>query len=120
LLASGGADNVIKIWDFATGEQVRTINGHTKQVTRLKFIGKSDNFATCSGDMTVRYWSTNGGTTRNFPQANDYLYALGVSNDGAVLAVGGEDGLVRLYNGSNGQLVKQLAPPGAEPATPKK
>jgi WD40 repeat protein len=120
LLASAGADNVVKVWDFEKGEQVRTITGHGKQVTRLLFIGKTDQFVTCSGDQTVRFWNVNGGNTRNFGGNNDYLYAIGVSPDGALVAAGGQEGVVRLYNGTNGQLLKSLLPPGAQPATQKK
>jgi hypothetical protein len=120
LLASASADNSVKVWDFATGEQVRTIQAHTKQVTRLVFIGKTAQFATCSGDAQVRFWNAdNGGNTRNFGGNNDYLYALGVSADGTVLAAGGEEGVVRVYNGNNpGQAPKVLQPPGEAP--PKK
>lgn len=115
LLASAGADNVIKIWDFDKGEQVRTIKGHGKQVTRLQFIGKSDQFATCSGDQTVRFWNTKGGSTRNFGGNTDFLYALSVSSDGELVAAGGQEGVVRVYNGKNGQLLKSLLPPDAQP-----
>jgi WD40 repeat protein len=121
MLVSAGADNVIKVWDFDKGEQLRTIPGHGKQITRLLFIGKSDQFATCSGDQTVRFWNINGGNTRNFGGSADFLYALGVSPDGALVAAGGQEGIVRVYNGTNGQLLKSLLPPEAQPATaPKK
>jgi len=120
LLASAGADNVVKVWDYEKGEQVRTINAHQKQITRLAFVGTTGQFATCSGDTTVKFFNVdNGGNTRNFSGGNDYLYALGVSADGAALVTGGEDGLARLYNGNNpGQAPKGLRPPGVE--APKK
>jgi WD40 repeat protein len=116
LLASAGADNVIKVWDFEKGEQVRTIQGHGKQVTGLVFIGKTPQFATCSGDQTVRFWNAdNGGNTRNFSADGDFLFAVGVSPDGAVVAAGGQRGVVRLYNGNTGALIKDLLPPGVAP-----
>jgi WD40 repeat protein len=118
-LASASADNSIKVWNYETGEQARTIPAHGKQVTRLLFKGATAECVTVSGDQTVRMWNVdNGGNTRNFGGNNDYLYAVGISPDGAVVAAGGEEGIVRLYNGTNGQLVKSLLPPGVE--APKK
>jgi WD40 repeat protein len=119
LLVSAGADKVIKVWTYETGEQARTIPAHGKEITRLVFVGKTAQFATCSGDQQVRMWNAdNGGNTRNFGGSKDYLYAVGVSPDGAVVAAGGEEGIVRLYNGTNGQQIKELLPPGVE--APKK
>jgi WD40 repeat protein len=123
LLASAGADDSIKIWEFDKGEQKQTIaNAHGKQITRLLFVGKTPQFVTCSGDASVKMWNVdNGGNVRIFAGSNDFLYAVGVSPDGAIVAAGGEDGVVRLYNGTSGALVKALLPPGVEPAeAPKK
>jgi len=115
LLASAGADNVIKVWDFEKGEQARTINAATKQVTRLLFVGKTSQVLSCSGDNNARFWNVdNGGGGITFGGSKDFLYAIGVSPDGRVVASGGEEGIVRLYNGTNGQLIKALLPPGAE------
>ena len=85
------------------------------------FIGKTPQFVTCSGDQTGARsgtWTT-AATSRNFGGSNDFLYAVGVSPDGAVVAAGGEEGVVRLYNGTNGQLVKALLPPGEQPPAPR-
>ena len=111
-LASAGADNTVKVWDYEKGEQVRTIPAHGKQVTRLLFIGKTPQFVTCSGDAQVRFWNAdNGGNVRNFGGNADFVYAVGVSPDGSILAAGGEEGVVRIYNGNNAQLVRTLTAP---------
>jgi hypothetical protein len=60
----------------------------------------------------------NGGAVRNFGSAGDYLYAVGVSADGTLVAAGGEEGVVRVYNGADGKLLRSLTPPGVE--APKK
>jgi WD40 repeat protein len=121
LLVSAGADNVIKVWDYATGEQARSFGNHTKQVTRLVFKGNTSEIVTCSGDQTVRFWNVdNGGGGMTFGGSNDFLYAVGVSADGKVVAAGGEEGIVRLYDGTNGKLIKELLPPGAATSTAKK
>ncbi len=121
LLASAGADNVIKVWDYDKGEQVRTFGNHAKQITRLVFKGNTSEIITCSGDQTLRFWNVdNGGAGLNFGGNNDFLYAVSVSADGKVVTAGGEEGVVRMYNGTNGQLIKELLPPDAGTATPKK
>ncbi len=114
LLASAGADNTVKVWDYEKGEQARTIkNVHSKQVTRLMFIGKTSQVVTCSGDATVKFVNVqSGGVTRNFAGNTDFVYAVSVSPDGAIVAAGGEEGVVRVYNGTNGQMLRTLVPPG--------
>ena len=121
LLASAGADSTIKIWDYEKGEQVRTINNaHTKQVTRLVFVGKTSTFLTCSGDMQVRAWNVdNGGNTGNYGGNTDFVYAVSASPDGQLIATGGQDGIVRLYRGP-GQPKLTLLPPGEATQAKKK
>lgn len=116
-LASCGADENIKVWDFDRGEQVRTFRGNGKQITRMVFIGSKSEVATVGGDGTIRVSNVdNGGNLGNIAAGTDYLYAIGVSPDGGIIAVGGQDSLVRLY-GANRQLLKTLTPPGV--AAPK-
>ncbi len=120
LLASAGGDNTVKIWDFQQGEQVRTINAHAKQVTRLFFIGAKNEFLTCGGDGAVKKFNAqNGGNIGNYGGAADFVYCVGASPDGLVIAAGGEDGVVRVYNGANTQLTRTLLPPDAQPAAKK-
>ena len=116
LLASAGADNAVKVWDYEKGEQARTINAHQKQVTRLVFVGKTPTFLTASGDASAKLWNVdNGGNQRTFAGATDFLFAVAASPDGKVVATGGEEGVVRIYNGDNAALTKAVYPPGEEP-----
>jgi len=115
-LASCGADNLVKVWDYEKGEKIRDMQGHQKQVTSLVFVGKTAQFLTGSGDASVRMWNAdNGGTIRNFPGAADFVYTVSTSTDGEVVASGCEDGIVRVYSGKSGQLIKAALPPDAEP-----
>ncbi len=115
-IASCGADNFVKVWDYEKGEKIRDMQGHTKQVTALFFVGKTPQFVTGSGDASVRMWNAdNGGNVRSFPGAADFVYAVSASTDGTVVASGCEDGVLRVYNGANGTLMKAALPPDAEP-----
>ena len=90
-------------------------------MTRLIFVGKTNQFVTVSGDQSVKMWNVdNGGQVRTFQAGPDFLYAIGVSADGALMATGGEDGVIRLHNGADGKLLKTLLPPGVAPPPEKK
>ena len=116
-IASCGADNFVKVWDYEKGEKIRDMQGHSKPgQPSLVFVGKTAQFVTGSGDTSVRMWNAdNGGNVRSFPGANDFVYAVGASTDGTVVVSGCEDGVVRVYNGANGTLMKAALPPDAEP-----
>ena len=103
-IASAGADNTIKVWNVETGEQHRTIQNYTKQVTSIRYIGASDNLISGSGDKTVKmHRSNDGGNYRNFAGSVDFVYSVAVTRDEGLAAAGGEDGIFRIWNGTNGQ-----------------
>jgi len=115
-IASCGADNFVKVWDYEKGEKLRDMPGHTKQVTALFFVGKTPQFVTGGGDASVRMWNAdNGGNVRSFAGAVDFVYSVGASTDGTIVASGCEDGVLRVYNGTSGTLMKAALPPDAEP-----
>jgi WD40 repeat protein len=111
-IASAGADNAIKIWNVETGEQHRTIANYAKQVTSIQFIGVSDNIVSGSGDKTIKMHRANdGGNYRNFGGASEYVYVVACTRDEGLVLSGGADGIVRVWNGQNGQLISTWEPP---------
>lgn len=111
-IASAGADNAIKIWNVETGEQHRTIQNYTKQVTSIHFIGVTDNIISGSGDKTVKMHRANdGGNYRGFSGPTDFVYSVACTRDEAVVVAGGEDGVLRVWNGTNGQVLYSFEPP---------
>lgn len=110
-IASAGADNAIKIWSVETGEQQRTIGGYAKQVTSIHFIGRGANLVSCGGDKTVRFHTAdNGNNFRNFAGGTDFMFAAVASDDEKLVLAAGQDGVLRVWNGTNGQVVRQFEP----------
>jgi WD40 repeat protein len=112
LLASAGADNQIKIWNFETGEQQRSIATHGKQVTSVQFLGTGANIVSASGDKTVRlHQAVDGENYRTLAGATDYLYSAAATADESLIAAGGEDGELRLWDGTTGKSLATFGPP---------
>ena len=55
-LASGGGDDTVRLWDVATGQEIRTMNVHTRDVHSVAFSPDGQTLASGSGDKTVRLW----------------------------------------------------------------
>jgi WD40 repeat protein len=55
-LASGGADNSIKIWDVSSARELRPLAGHTGWVKALAVSRDGKWLASGSNDRSVRVW----------------------------------------------------------------
>jgi WD40 repeat protein len=113
-LASAGADNVIKLWDFATGERKKNIGGFDKEVTAVSFVGYTDQALTASGDGKVRLVREDGNEVRSFSGANEFVESAAVTPDGKIVIAGGQDGILRVWDGANGTLIISFPPPDAK------
>jgi WD40 repeat protein len=56
LLASGGADSTVHVWEVATRTHIATLTGHAKAVTSVVFHPSGALLASGSHDKTVRLW----------------------------------------------------------------
>ncbi|MEZ6114721.1 MAG: WD40 repeat domain-containing protein, partial [Pirellulaceae bacterium] len=111
-LASCGADNSLRIWNAENGDRVHIIENFGKQVSSVRFIGQSVNTISCSADKTTRmHNSDNAQNFRNFTGATDFLYSADASPDGQFVIAGGFDSVLRVWNGTNSQVIHELAPP---------
>lgn len=112
VLATAGADSTVVVWDMISGERKQKIVGWTKEVTSLQFIGATNQILTSAGDNLVRIVDDRGGQVRAMAKLPDFMQSAASGATPSVLIGGGEDSLLRVWNGTTGQ---ELAVFGADP-----
>src|SRR5205085_1979913 len=97
-LASGGSDNAIKIWQVASGRELRALTGHTNYVKSLAASRNGRWLASGSSDRTVKVWEVaTGHELYSLPGHTSSIEALAFSPDNRWLASGSSDGTVCLW-----------------------
>jgi len=98
LAVIGGAKSTIRLYDTASGQLVRSLEGSTGHIYGLAFSPGGALLASGGQDRMVRLWDARAGTLleslEGHTAAVRYLSFLA---DGAVLGSGGNDGTVRLW-----------------------
>jgi WD40 repeat protein len=59
---SAGSDRVLKVWDAATGQPIRTVEGHKHWVLSVAVSPDGRRFASASRDKSVRVWDSATGS----------------------------------------------------------
>lgn len=114
LLAAGGDDWAIRLWDPTSGRRIRTLSGHRGAVYALCQVqaGPATLLASGGDDGVIRLWDPGSGATVAALRGHrGFLRGMcQVSVDGTnLLATVGQDAVVRLWDIRAGRLVRTLA-----------
>ncbi|VTR97108.1 c-type cytochrome domain-containing protein [Tuwongella immobilis] len=93
---SSGMEPQMHVWNAQTGERIGKVAGHSISVDEIARSATAEVIASVGADQTLRLWNPKtGAATKSIP-LESRAYAVGVSPDGTLAAVGGVDGTVRL------------------------
>jgi WD40 repeat protein len=113
LLATGGRDNAVHLWDIGTGKE-RVLRGHGNDVSSIAFSSDGVLVASGSDDRTVRLWSVGTGQMqRTLGGPGGRIEAVVFwSREGERrwLFSGGEDGDVAMWDPESGERALTLRP----------
>lgn len=109
LLASGGFDQVIRLWDFANRKEIRALRGHRAVVSSLAFSPDSRKLVSGSFDGTVRLWDVEAPAQP--PGITNAHGPFVISSDNRFLVTQGTNGFARLWNLADARLLNEWRAP---------
>jgi len=108
-LASGSADNSVKLWNVQTGAEIPLILRHTSWVTCVTFNPGGTILASGSYDNTIKWWNPQTGMSINQLRGHtDYVHAIAFSPDGTKFASASKDGTLKIWDGQDGRLLRTM------------
>lgn len=109
LLASGSRDKTAKIWDVATGKEIRTFIGHESTVNGVSFSRDSKFLLTSSDDGSAKIWEVNTGKVIfTTPKDEKKVTAAVFSPDEKFVVTAGYSYELRIWNIKDGTLYRKL------------
>ena len=101
-LATGGADKTLRYWDLLDSKQTKSVTTFTKEVSGVAWLGSGDTVASASGDAAVRL------NEETLPGGKSFCFALAADPSGTLLAAGGEDGILRIWQTASKKLLREV------------
>ena len=102
-LASGGEDDMVILWDTATGKKVQALK-HDGHVNALAYSKDGKLLASACGDTKVHLWNADSGEeVRSLRGHREPATSVAFSPDGSIVLSGGQDGSLRLWQTESGE-----------------
>jgi WD40 repeat protein len=106
IIATGSLDATVKLWDTATGKELRTLIGHTSLVSTLAFSPDGNILASGGVDYVVRTWDVLSGKPLKVLQHANRVTTVAFTPDGKTILSGSEDQTIRAWDTVTGNLLR--------------
>src|SRR5262249_52077696 len=91
-LASSSDDRTVRLWDAASGKEIRQFHGHQDRIRSVVFSPDGKTLASASDDGSVRLWdAASGKEIRQFNAHQGRVMSVAYARDSKTLASAGED-----------------------------
>jgi hypothetical protein len=109
-IASGSWDRTIKIWDAASGAELRTLRGHTNDVHSVSFSPSGDRIVSASFEPAITIWDAPAGMVlRPLRGHASALASVGFTPGGERIVARDEKGVTKAWRSDTGEPVEPCA-----------
>jgi WD40 repeat protein len=109
IVASGSADNTVKLWDISMGICFLTLRGHTLDVYSVAFSSDGKLLVSGSEDNTVKVWDTKTGEcVHTLSGHTSWVHGVAFSPDAKLIASVSGDNTCRLWDVESGKSIAVL------------
>jgi Caspase domain/WD domain, G-beta repeat len=99
MIVSGNADKTVRLWDTASGQELRKLQGHTEWVRSVALSPDGRTIASGSDDRTIKLWdAASGRELRTLQGHNGWVFSVAFSPDGRTVASGSQDKTIKLWD----------------------
>lgn len=110
LVLTASEDQTARLWEAATGAELRTFTGHTQEVKAVALSPDGRRALTGSRDESARLWDVETGEeVRRFAAGRGGVNAVAFSPDGHSIVAGSWDFKARVFETATGALSTSLA-----------
>jgi WD40 repeat protein len=107
VVASGGSDRNLRLWNFRTGECDSTFEGHGAFLSAVAWHPTQPRLVSASADGTLRVWDVGRGVCEQILTGHGAaVRAVAVDPTGSRVVSTGEDGSVGVWRLHDGELVR--------------
>ncbi|MEW6533301.1 MAG: protein kinase [Thermodesulfobacteriota bacterium] len=112
VVATGGADEVVRLWDAASGRALGELAGHHSKITALSFMDGDRYLVSAAGDGHIKMWDIKHfRCCRTISLPGERLTTCAVSGDEHRLLIGAMRGSVRLWTLDTGWFDRNFLEP---------
>ncbi|HEX9734513.1 MAG TPA: WD40 repeat domain-containing protein, partial [Thermoanaerobaculia bacterium] len=110
VVASGGIDGTVRLWDPADGRLLAVLEGHRGAVSSVAWDGAGKRLASGSEDHTVKIWDPESGRlAKNLEGHTQRVWSVAWDGAGKRLASGSDDHTVKIWDPESGRVLATLA-----------